>query len=101
MLELLLFFIIIALTAIIFLLIQKLKSLESMFSDLEFKKSSQSIKYGQLTEQWIPFSKEFPYNSQDFKFLGQPIDGIVFSENKIVFCKFKTNTSNLSEKQKR
>jgi len=53
-----------------------------------------------LTEQWIPFSKDFPYNSKNFKFLGQPIDGIAFEEDKIVLCEFKTNTSTLSEKQK-
>ncbi len=82
------------------LLFKKLKFLEQKFSELSFEKSSQSVKYGKLTEQWIPFTEKFPFNPQDFHFLGNPIDGVVFDENKIVFTEFKTNTSQLSEKQK-
>ena len=33
-------------------------------------------------------------------FIGTPIDGIAFNEEKIIFCEFKANTSALSEKQK-
>ncbi|MFH1588323.1 MAG: Holliday junction resolvase-like protein [Candidatus Diapherotrites archaeon] len=75
--------------------------LEQKLIELNSRKISQSVKYGQLTEQWIPFTKDFPFNPADFKFLGKPIDGIVFDENEIVFCEFKTNKSMLNESQKR
>jgi predicted Holliday junction resolvase-like endonuclease len=96
------------LIALIFILIiflvffyKKSFELESQLNDLAFSKSSQSVKYGKLTEQWIPFSKHFPFNSENFKFLGAPIDGIVFDDNKIIFCEFKSNSSRLSGKQKK
>lgn len=75
--------------------------LRSNYSDLLFSKQSQSVKYGQLTEQWLPFSKNFPYNAQNFRFIGKPIDGLSFEDDKIVFVEFKTNKSQLSEAQKK
>jgi len=70
-------------------------------SDLRYAKQSQSVKYGQLTEQWLPFAKKYPYDSQNFRFIGKPIDGIAFEEDKIVFVEFKTNKSSLSQSQRR
>lgn len=99
--EILLIAIIIFLAIFIAFLLYKLNSIQNSFSNLSFRKTSQSVKYGRLTEQWIPFSEKFPFPSQNFKFLGQPIDGIAFNEEKIVFCEFKTNTSGLNEKQKK
>ncbi|MBI5553167.1 MAG: endonuclease [Candidatus Diapherotrites archaeon] len=85
----------------IFLLLRQVASLSAQLQEVSFRKASQSVRYGQLTEQWIPFSKEFPFDSADFKFLGQPVDGIAFTEDKIVFCEFKANESGLSATQKR
>ena len=83
----------------IFWLIQKNRELSQGFGELAFAKSSQSVKYGKTTEQWIPLSSRFPLNRQKFRFLGNPIDGIAFEENKIVFCEFKTAGAKLSENQ--
>ena len=74
--------------------------LESQLNQLLFAKNSQSVKYGKLTEQFLPFSKEFPFNSENFRFIGSPIDGIVFENDRIIFCEFKSNESRLSQKQK-
>jgi len=49
----------------------------------------------------LPFSKKFPYNSQNFRFIGKPIDGVSFEDDKIVFVEFKTNKSQLTESQRR
>ena len=68
---------------------------------MKFAKQSQSVKYGQLTEQWIPFAKKYPYDSQNFRFIGKPVDGIAFEDNKVVFVEFKTNKSRLSENQRK
>ena len=93
--------IIIILLIALILLVRSFIKLRGDFDDLRFAKQSQSVKYGQLTEQWIPFSKNFPYNSQNFRFIGKPIDGISFEDDKIVFVEFKTNKSQLNENQKR
>ncbi|MBU0636118.1 endonuclease [Candidatus Micrarchaeota archaeon] len=79
----------------------KSHSLQQQLEEVLFRKDSQSVKYGKLTEQWIPFSDRFPHSPERFRFLGNPIDGIVFEDNKIVFCEFKTATAFLNEKQKR
>lgn len=77
------------------------QSLRRELSELRFQKSSQSVKYGKLTEQWIPFSEQFPYPAEKFRFLGEPIDGIVFEDDEIVLCEFKASNSKLNEKQRR
>ncbi len=101
MFELILLAIIIILVIILFIVIARLFSQRDELASLHYSKRSQSVKYGQLTEQWIPFSEQFPYNSQNFRFIGKPIDGISFEDDKIVFIEFKTNTSSLSEIQKK
>jgi len=101
MIELVLFFIALILAALVYFLYSKYSALKNDFSELAFSKKSQSVKYGKLTEQWIPFSSEFPFDSASFRFLGNPIDGIAFNEDSVVFCEFKTNKSVLSEKQKK
>ncbi|MCR4369398.1 MAG: endonuclease [archaeon] len=81
-------------------LLSRLKLLEQHLEETRFSKSSMSVKYGKMTEQFIPFTKDFPFNPEEFRFLGNPVDGIVFSEDKIVFAEFKTASSQLSRKQK-
>lgn len=66
-----------------------------------FQKSSLASKYGKMTEQFMPFLKDYPFDPQNFRFIGSPIDGIQFDDDKIVFIEFKTASSRLSDKQKR
>jgi predicted Holliday junction resolvase-like endonuclease len=101
MFEFILAGVVVLLLIVLFFLYKSLVSLKEEVDDLRFSKKSQSVKYGQLTEQWIPFSDKYPYDSQNFRFIGKPIDGISFEEDKIVFVEFKTNTSQLSEAQKK
>lgn len=100
MLEVFLIGVIFLLLIFLFILYMKLKSTEQQLSDLQFQKSSQSVKYGKLTEQWIPFSEQFPYTAENFRFIGNPIDGIVFDADEVVFVEFKTATSQLNSTQK-
>lgn len=64
-------------------------------------KQSLSVKYGKMTEQFFPFIKDYPYNAGNFRFIGNPIDGIQFEEDGIILIEFKTGSSKLSESQKR
>ena len=57
--------------------------------------------HGQINEQWFPLMDGYPYDSQFFRFLGSPVDGVQFEEDRIIFCEFKTNTSGLSPTQRR
>jgi len=93
--------IIVILIVVCFFLVWILLATKGELSDLKYAKQSQSVKYGQLTEQWLPFAKKYPYDSQNFRFIGKPIDGVAFEEDKIVFVEFKTNKSSLSQSQRR
>jgi predicted Holliday junction resolvase-like endonuclease len=100
MLELILALISIALFLALLFLIKKLFSLRATIERLKFEKGSQSVKYGKMTEQFIPFMEKFPFNPEQFHFLGSPIDGILFDEDQIIFCEFKTGQSALNQRQR-
>jgi len=101
MLEIVLGLIVVALIIAIFFLAASFLSVKENYNQLLFSKQSQSVKYGQFTEQWLPFSSKFPYHAQNFRFIGKPIDGLCFEDDKIVFVEFKTNKSQLSDSQRR
>ncbi len=100
-------FYILLILAVLFLLYllsvlySKNKELEQKLAILKSSKTSQSVKYGKTMEQWAPFLEDFPYSYEKFKFIGDPIDGIIFDDNKIIFCEIKSSSSSLSQKQKK
>ena len=70
-------------------------------------KRSKAVISGQVTEQIAPFLPNFPANPSDARFIGKPVDFIVFSglsENEkideILFVEVKTGKSLLSEREK-
>jgi len=65
-------------------------------------RTSASVRYGKFLEHYIPWIKEiFPHDPTKFRFIGNPIDGILFDDDKIVFLEFKTGNSKLSETQRK
>ena len=91
--------IIFILLIIIYILFKLSDKYRKDLNELKFKKQSQSVKYGQITEQFFPFMEEYPYEPKKFRFIGSPIDGISFNNKEIVFLEFKTGNSQLSENQ--
>ncbi|MFH1256153.1 MAG: Holliday junction resolvase-like protein [Candidatus Diapherotrites archaeon] len=85
---------------IITILAMKIMQLKKDLEDINFEKSSQSVRYGKITEQFIPFASDLPFNASNFRFIGSPIDGMAFESDRIIFCEFKTADSQLSKKQK-
>ena len=67
---------------------------------------SQSTILGKVTEHLIPFHKNFPYNPKEARFIGSPIDIIVFKgleeekEVEIHILEIKTGKSQLSKRQR-
>ncbi len=101
MLEIVLFVVVLVLALALALVLKKNSELEELLESSRFSKQSQSSKYGKIAEQWIPFAKDFPLDAGNFRFLGSPIDGVSFEEDKIVLCEFKAASSQLSPKQKK
>ena len=62
---------------------------------------------GKLWEQVSPYLPKFPFHPSDMKFLGSPIDFIIFdgaSENdikQVIFLEVKSGDSKLSPQEKR
>ncbi|MFN5538527.1 MAG: Holliday junction resolvase-like protein [Candidatus Melainabacteria bacterium] len=68
---------------------------------------SKSVITGKVTEHLIPFFGEFPFNPKEARFIGSPIDLIIFegiddeSEDiEIHFVEIKTGNSQLNKRQK-
>ena len=68
---------------------------------------SRAVIGGQVAEQLAPFLPGFPCNPADCRFVGKPVDFVVFSglseKNKvseIVFVEVKTGNSSLSDREK-
>lgn len=87
----------VALTAILYLLWRRAVML---LKQTRFAKASLSTKYGKMSEQFMPFLKHYPFEPQRFRFLGTPIDGVQFEQDKIIFIEFKTSSSQLTNSQK-
>ncbi len=93
-------FVFFLLVILLYYFYKRSRDFEGRLQQLRFDKNSQSVRYGKTVEQWIPFSNNFPFSRQDFRFIGTPVDGIAFEKDKIVFVEFKAADSKLSEKQK-
>jgi predicted Holliday junction resolvase-like endonuclease len=61
---------------------------------------------GKMTEHMVPYLPGFRFNPSDARFIGSPIDFLVFDGlgddevRKIVFVEIKTGTSNLSTRER-
>ena len=109
---LILFILVIAITAFTFFLLGKLvcninnqKHLKETRNDAI--KRSRAVLGGQLAEQIAPFLPGFPCNAADVRFIGKPFDFIAFpgmAEGKpleeILLIEVKTGSSKLSEREK-
>ncbi len=67
---------------------------------------SQAITAGKVHEQLIPYLPAFPYNPKDVRFLGSPIDLVVFDGlaegrlRRIVFLEVKTGGAGLTNRER-
>ena len=67
---------------------------------------SQAVTMGKVHEQLIPYLPDFPYNPKDVRFLGSPIDLVVFDGlaagrlQRIVFLEVKTGAAGLTSRER-
>jgi len=70
-------------------------------------KRSRAVVVGQVAEQLAPFLPEFPYSPSEARFIGKPIDFIVFEGmdekeiRSVVFVEVKSGASRLSAQEKK
>jgi predicted Holliday junction resolvase-like endonuclease len=67
---------------------------------------SQAVTAGKVHEQLTPYLPAFPYNPKDVRFLGSPVDLVVFDGmaegrvRRIVFLEVKTGGSGLTSRER-
>ena len=67
---------------------------------------SQAVTRGKITEQLIPYLPDFPFDPKDARFIGSPIDFVVFDGlsdgevKSVVFVEVKTGKSGLSARER-
>jgi predicted Holliday junction resolvase-like endonuclease len=67
---------------------------------------SQAVTAGKVYEQLIPYLPAFPYNPRDVRFLGSPVDLVVFdglsegTVRRVVFLEVKTGGAGLTPRER-
>lgn len=67
---------------------------------------SQAVIVGKVTEHFVPHLPEFRFNPKDARFLGSPVDFVIFDGldegciRKIVFAEIKTGNASLSSRER-
>jgi predicted Holliday junction resolvase-like endonuclease len=67
---------------------------------------SQSVTIGKVTEHIVPYFPDFTYNPKDARFIGRPVDLIIFDGlsdgeiREIIFAEIKTGKSALTSRER-
>jgi predicted Holliday junction resolvase-like endonuclease len=92
------------LVAWVYLLMWKARYTASIREDAVQR--SQAVTAGKVHEQLIPYLPAFPYNPKDVRFLGSPVDLVVFDGlaegriRRIIFLEVKTGRSGLTSRER-
>ena len=68
---------------------------------------SLAVTAGKVFEQLVPYLPNFPFNPKDVRFLGSPVDLVVFDGlsdgevSRVVFVEVKTGDAELSTRERR
>lgn len=79
---------------------ENVKLIKKYHQELHFRKSSE-VRLGKIGENLAPFMKCWPWDPNNFRFLGNPVDGVQFNKNEVIFVEIKTGGAKLSKSQKR
>ena len=79
---------------------KKAEEWKTKYEKTLFHRKSSEIRLGKIGENLAPFVEAWPWDPKNFRFLGNPIDGIQFNEDEIVFVEIKTGGARLSRSQK-
>lgn len=80
---------------------EALTQMQQLYSELLSQKKSSEIRTGMITEQLAPFLKNFGHDPMRCRFLGDPIDFVVFEDDKITFVEVKTGKAPLTVSQRK
>jgi predicted Holliday junction resolvase-like endonuclease len=96
--SLLIFLLVVGFVVIVFL-VNYVRGIRAERDRLRSELKSRATLYGKISEQFAPFMGKYPYDPKKFRFIGTPIDGIQFEDDKIVFVEIKASQSKLKPEQ--
>ena len=84
----------------------QLQELDAKYVDVANKlgktvhqKKSSEVRLGKVGENLAPFTDNWPWDPNNFRFIGSPVDGMQFTEDMIYIVEIKTGNSRLSKYQ--
>ncbi len=80
---------------------EELRKIKTSFDRLLSQKKSSEIRVGKIGENMAPFMEDWPYDPNKFRFIGNPVDGIQFTDDEIIFVEIKTGKSRLTKSQRK
>jgi len=78
----------------------KAEKFKTEYEKTLFHRKSSEVRLGKIGENLAPFVEGWPWDPKNFRFLGNPIDGIQFNKDGLVFVEIKTGGARLSRSQK-
>ena len=76
------------------------KKLKETNDKVVSQRKSSEVRLGRIAENMAPFFSGWPYDANNFRFLGNPIDGIQFTDDSIIFIEIKSGGARLTQSQK-
>ena len=80
---------------------QALKEQKQKYDKSVSHRKSAEVRLGKIGENMAPFLLDWPYDPNNFRFLGNPVDGIQINDDAIILIEIKTGNARLSKTQKR
>jgi predicted Holliday junction resolvase-like endonuclease len=80
--------------------VDKRKKAEAKTRKVVSQKKSSEVRLGKIGENMAPFFTGWPYDPNKFRFLGNPVDGIQFEDDEVIFVEIKTGKARLTTSQK-
>jgi predicted Holliday junction resolvase-like endonuclease len=78
----------------------KAEKFKTKYEKTLFHRKSSEVRLGKIGENLAPFVEGWPWDPKNFRFLGNPLDGIQFNKDEIIFVEIKTGNARLSRSQK-
>jgi predicted Holliday junction resolvase-like endonuclease len=78
----------------------KAEKFKTKYEKTLFHRKSSEVRLGKIGENLAPFVEGWPWDPKNFRFLGNPLDGVQFNEDEIIFVEIKTGGARLSKSQK-
>ena len=77
------------------------KRLQNEINKVVSQKKASEVRLGLIGEHMAPFLNGWPWDPRQFRFLGNPVDGIQYNDDEILFVEIKTGNARLSASQKK